>query len=90
MKVVHKYPFDVLDLIKIKMPEGARVLTVQTQRGVPCIWAIVDTEQPTKTHYFRVFGTGHADISDQLYIGTFQLFDGEFIGHLFEEINNDR
>lgn len=85
---IYKYPFEVEDTLYIEMPHGASILTVQTQSGVPCIWAIVDDEQPPDIYRFKLVGTGHSiDIpkaSLDHYIGTFQLIEGGFIGHLFQ------
>lgn len=85
---IYKYPFNVQDEIRIEMPKDASILTIQAQDEVPCIWAIVDIEQPTiEVRRFRLFGTGHPmDIEPALsrYIGTFQLLGGRFIGHLFD------
>ena len=72
------------------MPKGAQILTVQAQHDIPCIWALVEPKAglaEEETRKFRMFGTGHEihDHSELFYIGTFQLNDGAFIGHLFEE-----
>lgn len=87
---IYKYPFEVRDDFYIEMPKGASVLTVQVQYGAPCIWAMVDDGQPVlESHRFRIFGTGHpVDIDPTLnrYVGTFQLLEGQFVGHLFELI----
>ncbi|MCK5235905.1 MAG: hypothetical protein KAR06_02880 [Deltaproteobacteria bacterium] len=92
---IFKYPFKVSDEVRIGMPLGAHILTVQVQHGEPCIWAIVDPEQPHELRSFLVIGTGHLfsnDLSKSRYIGTFQLEVGYarfsarevFVGHLFE------
>jgi len=84
---IYKYPFEVQGDVEISMPAGATILTVQVQGETPCIWAIVDPEQPIAVRRFRIFGTGHPlDIEPALsrYIGTFQLLGGRYVGHLFE------
>ena len=84
---IFKYHFEVEGEVSIPMPKGAHILTVQVQHNTPCIWAIVDPEQPIESRTFRIFGTGHEmdiNITRSHYIGTFQLLDGSFIGHLFE------
>lgn len=85
---IYKYPFEVQDNVEIKMPMGASILTVQVQDNNPYIWAIVWPDHPLELRRFRLFGTGHP-IDMELkqlnkYIGTFQLLDGRFVGHLFE------
>lgn len=85
---IFKYPFEVSDYFYIEMPQGASVLTVQTQHEKPCVWAIVDENQLVlENHRFCVFGTGHLmniDTVEHHYVGTFQLLGGAFVGHLFE------
>ena len=84
---IFKYTFNMAGEQDIPMHKGAHVLTVQVQNGIPCLWAIVDPEQPIENRTFRIFGTGHEmdiDIPHSHYIGSFQLAGGDFIGHLFE------
>ena len=68
------------------MPRGAKVLCVQTQNGVPCIWALCDEEEQKVTRRFVVLGTGHdADAAiGAEYVGTFQLPGGKLVFHVFD------
>ena len=85
--VVYKYPFPVDDYVKIEMPRGALVLSVQVQDGAPTMWALVHPDSPKETRHFRVYGTGHEiDVNGLVYVGTFQLHEGRFVGHLFEDL----
>lgn len=92
MRTIWKYELAVEDRIELEMPRGAELLTVQTQAGRPRLWALVDPIEPHETRRFRLYGTGHA-VSDpprtttepsQVYVGTFQVFQGEGVFHLFE------
>lgn len=67
------------------IPEGFGALTVQVQNGVACLWALVDPRKPLRRFKFRVFGTGQPIPKDLPldYLGTFQLVNGKFVGHLF-------
>ena len=47
MKMVGKFDAVIDDFITLAMPEGAEILTVQTQYGEPKIWALIDTSLPT-------------------------------------------
>jgi len=86
MNRVCKYEFPITDLFAIVMPKGAEVLCVQTQYGVPRMWARVDDLQPSAEYYFRLVGTGHAMPPETgKYIGTIQLQGGELVFHVFEE-----
>ena len=82
---VFKYPFRIGEKIEIGMPIGARVLSVQTHHGQPCLWALVDPAARSIVRQFRLVGTGPvADDSIGPYVGTFQMFDGQRVWHLFE------
>ncbi len=84
-QVVWKYPLLLGEPTVLDMPRGARVLCVQVQHGIPCLWAMV-TPGPVERRAFVIVGTGYPiDLDYALpYIGTFQLYDGGFVGHLFE------
>jgi hypothetical protein len=84
MKTIHKYPLNV-GAVKTEMPAGARVLSVQVQKDIPCLWAEVDTDNPSVYRSFLILGTGHqVPTGDVEYLGTFQLYGGDFVGHVYE------
>jgi len=86
MKSIWKFPIDLLDRQEISLPSDARILCVQTQSGLPFMWAKVDTEAQKEKRTFRLIGTGHPIEDDSLsYIGTFQIYNGSLVFHLFEE-----
>lgn len=88
MKTIYKYECRIHDTLTISMPKGAMVLSVQVQRGMPCIWALVDTEEPQTTHKFHWLGTGEESsipLEKCWYLGTVQLAEGSLVFHLFEE-----
>jgi hypothetical protein len=86
MRTIWKYEMVVEGQQVHEMPMGAKVLCVQIQAGKPCIWALVDPERPMKEYMFLTFGTGHEipDNESLAYIGSYQLYNGAFVGHLFE------
>jgi len=84
MKTIWKYPIEIHDLICIEMPKEAEILTVQSQKGIICIWALVNTDNPTEQRRFRIYGTGNPVEFNGDYIGTFQIYNGDLIFHLFE------
>lgn len=69
----------------VSMPLGAEILSVQMQRGVITLWALVDPTAPVVTRSFVVVGTGH-DLPDGnlMYRGTVQA--GTFVWHVFERL----
>jgi len=85
---IWKFPLAVGKSITIEIPHSAEILSVQSQNEQPCIWVLVDPSLRTVHRNFAIFGTGHTiEVDDELpmnYIGTFQLENGSFVGHLFE------
>ena len=84
MKTIWKY--EVNPYSEQRLPKGAEVLSVQVQKDKPCIWVLVDPSNEKELRVFRVYGTGH-ELPDNpgKFIGTFQLFDGDLVFHVFEE-----
>lgn len=82
---IYKYPLAVTDRQELTMPEGAEILTVQTQGGEPMLWARVNRAAPSSVRTFITHGTGHAvDDEAYRYVGTYQLHGGELVFHVFE------
>lgn len=72
---------------ELKMPEGAEILTVQTQYEKPCLWALVNPDAEKVSRGFFIYGTGHPVPKEpypQKYIGTYQLSGGALVFHVFE------
>lgn len=78
------------DRCPITLPQGAVVLTVQTQHGSPFIWALVDPmATESEERLFITYGTGHPvpdEMSVSCYVGTFQQLRGSLIWHVFEKV----
>lgn len=84
MNTIHKFPV-AMDNFVLKLPTDAQVLCVQVQRDNPQLWVKLNSEQDAVDRRFIVVGTGHV-VPDgyDTYIGSFQLYGGSFVGHLFE------
>lgn len=82
---IFKYQIGVTGIQSVPMPEGAKILAVQTQYGVPVIWAMVDPDKPTTDVVIVTVGTGHiVPVEGPLHhIGTYQMDEGRFVGHVF-------
>lgn len=87
---VWKFPIDADDYFHVDMPSGSKILAIQTQNGQPQMWALVNPELGLIRRFFRLAGTGHGIDPKEAenYVGTFQLYDGSFVGHLFELIED--
>lgn len=70
--VIWKYPLQVVDQQMIRMPEGAEILSVHLQDGVPCLWVAVDPTLASEERTIWIVGTGNPadDVANQKFIGT--------------------
>jgi hypothetical protein len=86
VNAVYKYELHP-DTSVVSMPEGARILHVDVQDNRPYIWALVD---PTLRHVgrkFAVVGTGQQfDATDVVHVGTFLMYGGDLVWHVFEHV----
>lgn len=88
MKVIHKYPIDIVEIQDIFIPKGARILCVKLQQYYPMLWALVEVDpinpmnkEPEPRKILTV-GTGHIfDDTGWNYIGTYVSHGGL---HVFE------
>jgi hypothetical protein len=88
---VWKFPFALGGRVALYMPTGAKVLHVEAQGGMPCVWALVDEKAPVQRRDFVMVGTGHDLPPIALrHVGSFQVdANGSwstptFVWHLFE------
>lgn len=101
MLTVFKYsiPMPLKDRFSLELPKGTEILAVHVQYGRPQLWAMVNPNHPLETRNFLLIDTGqpiefkgcHGAVSFN-YIGTFQLKDGTYVGHIFEffEANTEK
>ena len=85
MQMIYKYKLEFQPIQIVKLPLK-RILTIQTQDGTPCLWALVDTEAPEVPMQIRMAGTGTHDAHDfdkLRFISTTQY--GTFVLHWFYE-----
>lgn len=88
-KTIWKYPLKLTEEQIVEMPANAHVLCVQTQYGVPNLWALVDPVNLPEARKFLTFETGHVNTALAglvNYIGTFQIAQGHLVYHVFENI----
>lgn len=92
MKTIYKYPFEVKDVVKIKVKalEGItsfkdQLLNIDVQNGTPCLWCLVDKDAPEWEVTLRIVGTGHPcdDVSKTDFLGSFMMFEGSLVFHVF-------
>ena len=85
MQTIWKYELETTDTQEVNIPLGAKILDVQVQHGKPCLWALVDTDRRLRKTIISTYGTGHnVDRTiAKIYIGTYQLSNGDFVFHVF-------
>lgn len=88
MKTIWKYSLDTTDVQGLKIPIGGQILSIQAQGNTPCMWVLVDPNASKENRKFRTFGTGAPvednELDNSKFIGTYQLFGGSLIFHVFE------
>lgn len=85
MNTIWKFPLVVTDEQTIFIPAGHQFLTVQIQRGTPCLWASLEDEfRPRKSVKILTVGTGNpCDLTGYTYVGTYQPHNGGLVFHVF-------
>lgn len=87
---IYKYPLRITDFQIVEIPKPYTILSVDTQRGIPCIWAMcASTWGGNKTPIkVCIIGTGNPvpkEVERMAFLGTFLVADGDFVGHVFWE-----
>jgi len=86
MKKIHKVALVIDGYQEFELPAFATILTVQVQHGIPCMWYEFDPDFTAKQkRNIRTCTTGNGKFeSNTVYIGTYQMEDGNFVGHVYE------
>ena len=86
METIWKFHLPIRDDFKIKLPAGARILSVGWQGEVDslALWAAVDPENDEETRQIAIRGTGHplGEAAQGRFIGTALM--GRLVWHVFE------
>lgn len=85
MTVVHKAKIEY-PKTEIRMPKGAKIIHVQEQFNIPCIWYECDPKQEMEERLFHHVPTGGEVPESSEFRGTFLLSGGSFVLHLYEII----
>lgn len=92
---IWKFAIPIQREIELRLPSGARILTVQLKDNEVTLWALVNPDAEKETRHFEIYGTGHEvhDAGNLHYVGTAQQPIDLDIGvgdvlvwHLFEVI----
>jgi hypothetical protein len=86
MLKIHKYRLEITDHQKIFMPKKAQLLSVGVQQG-ECVylWALVDMsiDHVEREIWIATTGAPYSVPASLKFVGTFMLYDGDFVGHVF-------
>lgn len=85
MARIYKYPLNVVDKQSVKLPLGSQILSVQLQKCVPCIWALVNPDAQVTEVNVRFVATGEdvSNIEHLTYLSTLHI--GYLVYHVFLE-----
>jgi hypothetical protein len=83
---IWKWTLVTTDRQALQMPKGAQILSVQVQGENAQLWALCDENAPRETRQFAIHGTGNPmpDGDPGSYVGTYQLYEGKLVFHVFE------
>lgn len=81
---IFEFSLEVTDAQTVLMPGLATILCVQTQGGVPCLWALVNPDDELRPRKIMTYGTGQTIGNPGMYIGTYQL--PGLVFHVFEDM----
>ena len=84
MQAIWKFTMQCIDKQIITLPKNAKILCIQIQNEIPCMFVINPNIEvlETKKRTFVTYGTGHQHKSiNGIYIGTYQLYG---LYHVFE------
>lgn len=87
MKVIYKYELKIDTQQEIYLPKGYNILSVQTQRCVPCLWVEIDKSKEKVPVKIVTIGTGieFENNGNLSYIGTYQINAVGLVFHVYEE-----
>jgi hypothetical protein len=86
--IIHKELLPLTRRVELLLPRNAVVLCVQVQHNIPTIWYSFsegDIDQELEVVIFEIQTTGALFFTTLEYLGTFQIDNGRFVGHVFYE-----
>ena len=81
MKVIYKYPLQIIGMQTITLPEDYGILTVGMQEGNLYLWAQGNPSTASVLVDFYIYGTGTYIHTPGNYVGT--VFQGPLVWHIY-------
>lgn len=82
---IWKYELNTNNEQFVYMPLGAKILTVQIQDAKLCLWAKVNPNNLPVPRKILIRGTGEDASGVGDYLGTFQVYGGKIVFHVFTD-----
>lgn len=84
MKTIQKLQIKMFGQTEVKIPRGSSFLDIQILHRDLVAWVFIDPNAPIEECLLTMFMDGE-NMPDYpgYYLGTFQLDDGTFVGHIF-------
>jgi len=84
MPVIYKYPLQVSPQQHIDIPNGARFLSIKTQRGDPVLWALVNPKESLRRYTIYTLPTGlEIESIRGNYVDTYLVSNDSLVWHVF-------
>lgn len=84
MITIHKFAVVARGATEIETYKSFTILCIQTQDNTPFIWLEVDTTAPKVELNLWTYMTGEKQTVCGEYLGTFQLDNGSYVGHVYK------
>jgi hypothetical protein len=84
LRVIWKYPIDIVGEQKVTLRRGFTPLKVEVQDDQLFLWCLVDKHQPVKDYQVFVVGTGYEvsdTITEHMFVNTVHAWP--FVWHIF-------
>jgi hypothetical protein len=87
MVTIWKYPLEIKDDQIIQMPGMSKILSVGLQGSIPCLWALVNTDNTPIEYHIYMFGTGQPLEYIYLlqFLGTLILHNEHLVCHVYSQ-----
>ena len=84
--VIWKFELKITGMQEVYMPEGAELLSVASQNGNLCLWAMVNPSKEHRCRCIEIIGTGNPVQTEvcRKFIGTAVV--SPWVWHVFERV----
>lgn len=81
---VYKFPIALDERSSVRMPRGAKILSVGMRGPQMFAWTLVEKGRTdTVERRFSIFGTGHTIPDDHIGVFVGTVLDGPYVWHIF-------